>query len=115
MMTRDENGVITLYNVLVTHFNIIVIYEVTADFKVATDFQVTADLKAELAQTLLSHTAQSEQMDGGPDHFALRPHKRGGLLGTGTGGGDERVKARPRIAPERDRRDRGPPPEQWKC
>ena len=88
MMTRDENGVITLYNVLVTHFNIIVIYEVTADFKVATDFQVTADLKAELAQTLLSHTAQSEQMDGGPDHFALRPHKRGGLLGTGTGGGE---------------------------
>ena len=30
----------------------------------------------------------------GPDHFALRPQKRGGLLGTGTGGeGDERVKA----------------------
>ena len=59
------------------------------------------------------------------DHFALRPQKRGGLLGTGTGvggmgcrgggGGYERVKARPRIPPERDRRDRGPPPEQWKC
>ena len=49
------------------------------------------------------------------DHFALRPQKRGGLLGTGTGGeGDERVKARPRIPPEKDRRDRGPPPEQWK-
>ena len=75
MMTRDENGVTTLYNVLVTHFNIIVIYE------------VTADLKAELAQTLLSHTAQSEQLDGGADHFALRPQKRGGLLGTGTGRG----------------------------
>ena len=30
-------------------------------------------------------------------------------------GGDERVKARPRIPPEKDRRDRGPPPEQWKC
>ena len=30
------------------------------------------------------------------------------------GGGDERVKARPRIPPEKDRRDRGPPPEQWK-
>ena len=30
----------------------------------------------------------------------------------GGGGGDERVKARPRIPPERDRRDRGPPPEQ---
>ena len=29
--------------------------------------------------------------------------------------GDERVKARPRIPPEKDRRDRGPPPEQWKC
>ena len=50
---------------------------------------------------------------------ALRPRKRGGLLGTGTGGGGggagggaERVKARPRIPPERDRRDRGPPPEQ---
>ena len=26
------------------------------------------------------------------DHFALRPQKRGGLLGTGTGGGgDERI------------------------
>ena len=51
------------------------------------------------------------------DHFALRPQKRGGLLGTGTGGwgggggGDERVKARPQIPPEKDRR---PPPEQWK-
>ena len=40
------------------------------------------------------------------DHFALRPQKRGCLLGTGTGGGrgrgagggeGERVKARPRI------------------
>ena len=45
---------------------------------------------------------------------------RDGLLGTGAGGGgggggDERVKARPRIPPEKDRRDRGPPPEQWKC
>ena len=48
-------------------------------------------------------------------HFALGPQKRDGLLGTGTGGGDERVKARPRIPPEKDRRDRGPPPEQWKC
>ena len=39
------------------------------------------------------------------DHFALRPQKRGGLLGTGTGWeGDERVKARPRIPPEKDRR-----------
>ena len=56
-----------------------------------------------------------------PDHFALRPQKLGGLLGTGTGGGggrrrgEERVKARPRIPSEKDRRDRGPPPEQWKC
>ena len=33
----------------------------------------------------------------------------------GGGGGDERVKARPRIPPKKDRRDRGPPPEQWKC
>ena len=31
------------------------------------------------------------------------------------GEGDERVKAPPWIPPERDRRDRGPPPEQWKC
>ena len=30
-------------------------------------------------------------------------------------GGDERVKARPRMPPEKDRRDPGPPPEQWKC
>ena len=29
--------------------------------------------------------------------------------------GDERVKARLRIPPEKDRRDRGPPAEQWKC
>ena len=28
---------------------------------------------------------------------------------------DGRVKARPRLLPEKDRRDRGPPPEQWKC
>ena len=49
----------------------------------------------------------------------LRPRRRDGLLGTGTEWeGDERVKARPRKPseklPER-RRDRGPPPEQWKC
>ena len=37
------------------------------------------------------------------DHFAL-PQNRSGLLGTGTGGeGDERVKARPRVPPEKDR------------
>ena len=49
-------------------------------------------------------------------HFALRPQKRDGLLGTERrGGGDKRVKARPRIPPEKDRRDRGPPPEQRKC
>ena len=35
--------------------------------------------------------------------------------GGGAGEVDERVKARPRIPPEKDRRDRGPPPEQWKC
>ena len=47
---------------------------------------------------------------------ALRPRKREGLLGTGTEWeGDERVKARPRKPPEKDRRDRGPPPEQRKC
>ena len=33
----------------------------------------------------------------------------------GGGEGDERVKARPRIPPEKDRRDHGPPSEQWKC
>ena len=48
-------------------------------------------------------------------HFALRPQKRDGLFGGRGGGGDERVKARPRIPPEKDRRDRGLPPEQWKC
>ena len=37
------------------------------------------------------------------NHFALRPQKRGGLGGEG----DERMKARPRIPPEKDRRDRG--------
>ena len=47
------------------------------------------------------------------NNFALRPQKRSVLLGTGTGegGGNERVKALPRIPPEKDRRDRGPPPE----
>ena len=52
-------------------------------------------------------------------HFPLRPQKRDGLLGTGTGGGggggggrDERANARSPIPPEKDRRDRGPPPEQ---
>ena len=34
--------------------------------------------------------------------------------GGGGGGADERVKARPRIPLEKDQRDRGPPPEQWK-
>ena len=57
-----------------------------------------------------------ERGRGGRDHFALRPQKRSCLLGTGTEWEeDERVKARPRIPPEKDRRDRGPPPEQWKC
>ena len=47
---------------------------------------------------------------------ALRPRRRDGLLGTGTEWeGDDRVKARPRKPPEKDRRERGPPPEQWKC
>ena len=55
---------------------------------------------------------------GGEDHFALRPQKRGCLLGTGQG---ERVKTRPQIQPEsefcpkNDQRDCGLPPEQWKC
>ena len=49
-------------------------------------------------------------------HGALRPRRRDGLLGTGTEWeGDDRVKARPRKPSEKDRRDRGPPPEQWKC
>ena len=49
-------------------------------------------------------------------HAALRPRRRDGLLGTGTEWeGDDRVKARLRKPPEKDRRDRGPPPEQWKC
>ena len=53
---------------------------------------------------------------GRTDHVALRPQKRGGLFGTGAWGeGDERVQARPRIPPEKDRRDRGPPPELRKC
>ena len=65
-----------------------------------------------------AHTSDTAVLSGvgGGGHFALRPRKRGVLLGTGTGGeGDERVKARPRIPPEKDRRDRGPPPEQWQC
>ena len=38
----------------------------------------------------------------------------GGGVG-GWGGEGQSVKARPRTPPEKDRRDRGPPPEQWKC
>ena len=59
-------------------------------------------------------TAETLELTRVADHFALHPQKRGGLLGTGTEWeGDERVKARPRrIPPEKDR---GPPPEQWKC
>ena len=37
---------------------------------------------------------------------------RGGGGGGGGRGEDERVKAPPWIPPEKDRRDRGPPPEQ---
>ena len=49
-------------------------------------------------------------------HLALRPRRQDGLLGTWTEWeGDERVKTRPRKPSEKDRRDRGPPPEQWKC
>ena len=33
----------------------------------------------------------------------------------GVGGGDERVKAWPWLPPEKDWRDHGPPPEQWKA
>ena len=44
----------------------------------------------------------------------IRDGDRGGG-GGGGGEGDERVKARPRIPPEKDRRDHGPPPEQSKC
>ena len=45
----------------------------------------------------------------------IRDGDRGGGGGGGGGGKDERVKARPWILPEKDRRDLGPPPEQWKC
>ena len=51
----------------------------------------------------------------GLDHVALRPQKRGCLLRGGGGAEGEGVEARPRIPPEKERRDRGPPPEQWKC
>ena len=44
-------------------------------------------------------------------HVALRPRRRNGLEWEG----DDRMKARPRKPSEKDRRDRGPPPEQWKC
>ena len=48
--------------------------------------------------------------------MAYKGRGRGEWGGRGGGGGvDERVKARPRKPPEKDRRDRGPPPEQWKC
>ena len=63
---------------------------------------------------LTSLTARPNRLTRRP--LALRSQKRDGLLGTGTGGKeDERVKARPRIPPEKDRRDREPPPGQWMC
>ena len=47
---------------------------------------------------------------------ALRPQRRVGLLGPGTEWeGDERVKGSTAETAQKDRRDRGPPPEQWKC
>ena len=46
----------------------------------------------------------------GLDHTALRPQKRD----EDRGEEGERVKARPRIPPEKDRRDRGSPTELWK-
>ena len=72
---------------------------------------------------LLQHPSHLEEVtsreNANPFFFfivALRPRKRDGLLGTGTEWEwDDRVKARPRKPPENDRRDRGPPPEQWKC
>ena len=75
--------------------------------------QNTVVLAVTVVHGLLGLPCQSER-----ESILLYVHteKRDGLLGTGTGGeGDERVKARPRILPEKDRRDRGPPPEQWKC
>ena len=39
----------------------------------------------------------------------------GSTLVESTQGEGERLKARPRIEPEKARRDRGPPPDQWKC
>ena len=78
--------------------------------------------QADLRRIVRQHscTVQTAQSIGVNYKFffvvALRPQKQDGLLGTGTGWeGYERVKARPRIPPEKDRRDRGPPPEQWKC
>ena len=51
----------------------------------------------------------------GPFCFTSTEARRLLRDGNWRGGGDERVKARPRIPPEKDRRDRGPPPGQWKC
>ena len=52
------------------------------------------------------------------DHIALRPQKRGCVLGTGTwggrGGGRESEGSTADTARKRPERDRGPPPEQWK-
>ena len=63
---------------------------------------------------VLPLTARPNWLTGGNRFLgALRPRRRDGLLGTGTEWeGDDRVKARPRKPPEKDR---GPPPEQWKC
>ena len=51
-----------------------------------------------------------------PGPFCFTPTEARWLIRDGDRGeGDEIVKARPRITAEKTRRDRGPPPEQWKC
>ena len=71
------------------------------------------DGKPRTATSTLTQFLNSEAVK---DHFALRPQKRGSLLGTGTVGGRGRdSEGSTADNPEKDRRDHGPPPEQWKC
>ena len=65
-------------------------------------------------------TSTLTQLPDSVGTMLLSVHRsEGAYWGRGRGwggvGGDERVKDRPRIPPEKYRRDRGPPPEQWKC
>ena len=72
--------------------------------------------KDEYAESVLDNTPFSYAVADNTRPFCFTSTEARWLIRDGDRGiGDDRVKDRPRIPPEKDRRDRGPPPEQWKC